>query len=249
LIQFLGSTVMILRSSGRLQFIAIGRERNEFERWMVICKTRWVTGGRATWLLPWLLLQRSPDVCSTVSRDVVKRLDTRRTTVMAWRRWDLIWSTMSKGGVRRLAGLVSISMTVMIFFYPETLSTYPEHESRRQRHESRRRSPAASWAGNLIFFRYCTMGKPIQSPDKAICRAVYSRFCAVTWSSPFSKVLAPRSSYNIVIEILSKFLLDPAWIHAQCVAEPPELFQLKCLSHAPGAATHLNRNNPSVPHI
>jgi hypothetical protein len=33
------------------------------------------------------------------------------------------------------------------------------------------------------------------------------------------------------------------------VAEPPELFQLKCLSHASGAATHLNRNNPSVPQI
>jgi hypothetical protein len=30
------------------------------------------------------------------------------------------------------------------------------------------------------------------------------------------------------------------------VAEPPELFQLKCLSHASGAVTHLNRNNPSV---
>jgi hypothetical protein len=34
-----------------------------------------------------------------------------------------------------------------------------------------------------------------------------------------------------------------------CVAEPPELFQLKCLSHASGAVTHLNRNNPSVPQI
>jgi hypothetical protein len=33
------------------------------------------------------------------------------------------------------------------------------------------------------------------------------------------------------------------------VAEPTELFQLKCLSHASGAITHLNRNNPSVPHI
>jgi hypothetical protein len=30
------------------------------------------------------------------------------------------------------------------------------------------------------------------------------------------------------------------------VAEPPKLFQLKCLSHASGAVTHLNRNNPSV---
>jgi hypothetical protein len=33
------------------------------------------------------------------------------------------------------------------------------------------------------------------------------------------------------------------------VAEPPELFQLKCLSHALGAVTHLNRNNTSVPQI
>jgi hypothetical protein len=33
------------------------------------------------------------------------------------------------------------------------------------------------------------------------------------------------------------------------VAEPPELFQLKCLSHAPWVVTHLNRNNPSVPQI
>jgi hypothetical protein len=206
---------MILRSSRRLWFIAIGHECSEFERWMVICKTGWVTGGRTTLLLPWLLLRRSPDVHSTVSHDVVKHLDTRRTTVMARRRWDLIWSTMSKGGVRRLVELVSSSTTAMIFFYPETLSTYPKHESRRRRHESRRRSPVASWAGNLIFFRYCTMGKPIQSPDRAIYRVVYSRFCAVTWSSPFSKVLALRSSYNTVIAILSKFLLNLAWIHAQ----------------------------------
>jgi hypothetical protein len=33
------------------------------------------------------------------------------------------------------------------------------------------------------------------------------------------------------------------------VAEPPELFQLKCLSHAPGVVTHLNWDNPSVPQI
>jgi hypothetical protein len=33
------------------------------------------------------------------------------------------------------------------------------------------------------------------------------------------------------------------------VAEPPKLFQLKCPSHALEAATHLNRNNPSVPQI
>jgi hypothetical protein len=33
---------------------------------------------------------------------------------------------------------------------------------------------------------------------------------------------------------------------AVSVAEPPELFQLKCPSHALEAATHLNWNNPSV---
>jgi hypothetical protein len=33
------------------------------------------------------------------------------------------------------------------------------------------------------------------------------------------------------------------------VAEPPELFQLNCPSHALKAAMHLNRNNPSVPQI
>jgi hypothetical protein len=33
------------------------------------------------------------------------------------------------------------------------------------------------------------------------------------------------------------------------VAEPPELFQLKCPSHSLEAATHLNLNNPSVPQI
>jgi hypothetical protein len=33
------------------------------------------------------------------------------------------------------------------------------------------------------------------------------------------------------------------------MAEPPELFQLKCLSPALEARPHLNRNNPSVPQI
>jgi hypothetical protein len=36
---------------------------------------------------------------------------------------------------------------------------------------------------------------------------------------------------------------------ASAVAEPPELFQLKCPSHVSKAARHLNRNKPSVPQI
>jgi hypothetical protein len=34
-----------------------------------------------------------------------------------------------------------------------------------------------------------------------------------------------------------------------CVAELPELFQLKCLSPALEARPHLNGNNPSIPRI
>jgi hypothetical protein len=33
------------------------------------------------------------------------------------------------------------------------------------------------------------------------------------------------------------------------VAEPPKLFQLKCLSYTSGVVTHLNQNNSSVPQI
>jgi hypothetical protein len=36
---------------------------------------------------------------------------------------------------------------------------------------------------------------------------------------------------------------------AVTVAEPPELFQLKCLSPALEARPHLNGNNPSIPRI
>jgi hypothetical protein len=34
-----------------------------------------------------------------------------------------------------------------------------------------------------------------------------------------------------------------------CVAELPELFQVKCLSPALEARPHLNGNNPSIPRI
>jgi hypothetical protein len=49
-------------------------------------------------------------------------------------------------------------------------------------------------------------------------------------------------------EVSFKYDRSPAPV-SPVVAEPPELFRLKCLSHAPGAVTHLNRNNPSVPQI
>jgi hypothetical protein len=56
---------------------------------------------------------------------------------------------------------------------------------------------------------------PFRWTDNLICRAIYSQFCVITWSTLFSKVIVLRSSYNIVIAILSKFLLDHDQIHAQ----------------------------------
>jgi hypothetical protein len=53
---------------------------------------------------------------------------------------------------------------------------------------------------------------------------------------------------KIKLESSSLFSIDQE-TKVSRVAEPPELFQLKCLSHASGAVTHLNWNNPSVPQI
>jgi hypothetical protein len=55
----------------------------------------------------------------------------------------------------------------------------------------------------------------IRASDRGICRANNFQFCVVTWPTLFNKVIVLRSSYNIVIAILSKLLLDHAQIHAQ----------------------------------
>jgi hypothetical protein len=61
---------------------------------------------------------------------------------------------------------------------------------------------------------------------------------------PFSTVTVGDLEALVADGLLCPLSGDP---QPECVAEPPELFQLKCLSHASGAVTHLNRNNPSVP--
>jgi hypothetical protein len=52
-------------------------------------------------------------------------------------------------------------------------------------------------------------------------------------------------------EAVNKLLNEAAEkiLKEECVAEPPELFQLKCLSPALEARPHLNGNNTSVPRI
>jgi transposase InsO family protein len=59
------------------------------------------------------------------------------------------------------------------------------------------------------------------------------------FSSPYTH------QQNSVVERKNRTLLDMA----RTVAEPPELFQLKCLSPTLEARPHLNRNNTSVPWI
>jgi hypothetical protein len=62
--------------------------------------------------------------------------------------------------------------------------------------------------------------------------------------------LEPRGSTTVgAVGSLLMSLCFRKGLRAAVVAEPPELFQLKCLSHTSGVATHLNRNNPSVPQI
>jgi hypothetical protein len=54
-----------------------------------------------------------------------------------------------------------------------------------------------------------------------------------------------RWLFNLVLNLCSLIIIHYSSMFI--VAEPPELFQLKCPGHASGAVTHLNRNNPSVP--
>jgi hypothetical protein len=138
--------VMTLWSSQRLQFIGSGREHNEFERRIVICKTGWVTSGRATWLLPWRDRRRSPDMWSTVSRDVVKRLDTRRTTVMVQRRWESYprdqWARGGGTAASRNSLLTGAYLWRRYLRDPERYPSTCEHESPHRREswrEGRRR--------------------------------------------------------------------------------------------------------------
>jgi hypothetical protein len=122
----------------------------------------------------------------------------------AKRKWRPRWVT----------GVTSSARAVKIF-YPERLSTSHERESGRRQHESRRRSSAVSWAGVLIRSATVPWNSSFRWTNSPICRAIYSHFCVITWSTLFSKVIVLRSSYNIVIAILSKFLLNHALIHVQ----------------------------------
>ena len=81
----------------------------------------------------------------------------------------------------------------------------------------------------------------------------------LSWVNRFGSPLYPRTleTWSLTcnlsqdVNIWIKMMLH--WwdgeIRLDAMAEPPELFQLKCLSHASRAATHINRNNPSVPQI
>jgi hypothetical protein len=68
----------------------------------------------------------------------------------------------------------------------------------------------------------------------------------IDYDETFSPV-AMLKSIRIILAIAAYFNYEI--LQMDVVAELPELFQLKCLSHASWAVTHLNRNNSSVPQI
>jgi hypothetical protein len=82
-------------------------------------------------------------------------------------------------------------------------------------------------------------------------------FASPVWWIPHDRVQFPRRVTNKSFGVITELQSPPSHLgdadqqeyQSIDVAEPPELVQLKCLSHASRAVTHLNQNNPSVPQI
>jgi hypothetical protein len=100
---------------------------------------------------------------------------------------------------------------------------------------------------------------------RQFCQAIQDRFIREQHELAIRKIFHIKKNSSVqdyvdrfceLIDILKTYEhnTDPLYytmkfIDGLSVAEPPELFQLKCPSHALEAATHLNRNNLSVPRI
>jgi hypothetical protein len=84
---------------------------------------------------------------------------------------------------------------------------------------------------------------PPSSPNSLMYQ---SHFLKKTFSSRITLTMTPWS-YHVLSK--SSWFTMSSLTRVVHVAEPPKLFQLKCLSHVSRAATHLNRNNPSVTQI
>jgi hypothetical protein len=76
---------------------------------------------------------------------------------------------------------------------------------------------------------------------KVFCDRIGTRIHFAPVRHPESNGLVERAN-GIIMTGIMKLIFNH-------VAEPPELFQLKCLSPALEARPHLNRNKPSVPRI
>jgi hypothetical protein len=177
-----------LRSLRWLQFIERNSGGRELQWWGA------AVGGGGVYWRAWL-------VANPVASTPVINGELKQDAVMRWKCQD----TRHKAGRRRSPACISESTTASSVRWPEyftgrSLST---------------EGSSAVRSLKLIFFSTVQCQTPFSWTDSLICRAETSRFCAVTWSSPVSKIIALRSSYNIVIAILSKFLLDHAWILVQ----------------------------------
>jgi hypothetical protein len=110
-------------------------------------------------------------------------------------------------------------------------------------------------AMNLIFHKLLENTVKVYIDDIVVKSAEFSSHLA-DLRKAFDKMrryglkMNPRKcAFGVSVDKFLGFVIHEHGIEIDPVAEPPELFQLKCLRHASGAVTYLNRNNPSVPQI
>jgi hypothetical protein len=120
-------------------------------------------------------------------------------------------------------------------------------------------APGLSHSIFLLWTQSSSMSPSLPSPVSSslpslvaysqIAIALKLRHCATSIARTSSSPIAPGSTTSDLTGAGACHLTADRPFQAPTVAEPPELFQLKCLSPALEARPHLNRNNPSVPQI
>jgi hypothetical protein len=91
-------------------------------------------------------------------------------------------------------------------------------------------------------------------PAKVLFDSGATHFFSTSWveahNIPVEPMIPPLRVNSVGGKVQSDKMCPNLRIEIRgIVAEPPELFQLKCLSPTLEARPHLNRNNPSVPRI
>jgi hypothetical protein len=104
---------------------------------------------------------------------------------------------------------------------------------------------ASAWADSLVL-----LDSSLSTKDSKILSFARASFLKVITSSRrFPSAIWQLSSFASFWAFRALLRIRPYKTEERTVAEPSELFQLKCPSHALEATTHLNWNNQSVPQI